>query len=333
MDRENIYSEMESILDAHENWCILSHVKPDGDTLGAASALFVAGIDRGKRVSWIGESEIPLSYKFLPYIDHYKKSGWIDLDRYKGEEPLFICLDTSKLERTVGGLHNQWKIINIDHHVDNTRFGTFNLIETEASSVGEIIWNFMKARNWRITKEIAVGLYTGIATDTGNFSFNNTKVNTHYAAADLLENGINPDFINLAIRGNRSIEGFRLWGIAMSKMLLIGKRKQICFTYLTLEDFRSSNASQFETEYLVNQMLLIHGVQTAALIIEDVTQVRVSLRSISGSVSAGKIARKIGGGGHELASGAVCHVSIYEAIPMVLKTIEEEYAERDSTVK
>ena len=333
MGSEINYSEMELVFDAHENWCLLSHVKPDGDTLGTASALYAAGVDRGKRVSWVGESDIPLCYKFLPHIDQYKKSAWIDLDNFKGKEPLFVCVDTSKIERTVGGLHNQLKIINIDHHADNTKYGTYNRIEPGSSSVGEIIWNFMKAQNWNITKEIAIGLYTGIATDTGNFSFNNTKINTHYAAADLLKNGIDPEYINLAIRGNRSIEGFRLWGIAMSKMLLVGKRKQICFTYLTLEDFRSSNASQFETEYLVNQMLLIHGVETAALIIEDVMQVRVSLRSVSGSVSAGNIARKLGGGGHELASGAVCYVSIYEVIPMVLNFIEEEYAKRDIATK
>ncbi|MCL2147293.1 MAG: DHHA1 domain-containing protein, partial [Synergistaceae bacterium] len=238
-----------------------------------------------------------------------------------------------KLERTVGGQHDQWKILNIDHHADNSRFGTYNLIETEASSVCEIIWNFMKAQSWNITKEIAIGLYTGIATDTGNFSFNNTKENAHYAAADLLKKGIDPNFINLAVRGNRSLEGIHLWGKAMTKMRLVGKRNQVCFTYLTLDDFRSAYASQFETEFLVNQMLLIHGVEAAALIVEDVQQVRVSLRSISGSVSASKIAKKIGGGGHELASGAVCKMSIYEAIPLVLNAIEEVYAERDTALK
>ena len=262
-------------------------------------------------------------------MQNYSKSGWIDLDNYKDEEPLFICVDTSTLDRAVGGLHGMWKIINIDHHADNMKYGTYYHIEPESSSTCEVIWNFMKAQNWDISKEVATGLYTGIMTDTGNFSFNNTKKITHYAAADLLEKGIDPNFINLSVLGNRTIEGMHLWGTAMSRMRLIGERKQIGFSYLTLDDFRSTGSNQGETEFLVNQILLIHGVEVASLIIEDVMQVRVSVRSIKGSVSAGKISRKLGGGGHELAAGAVCDKSINEVIPMVLSLIEEEYAKRD----
>jgi phosphoesterase RecJ-like protein len=324
------YSEIETILDSHEYWYILSHVKPDGDTLGAACALYAAGIENGKRVSWGGESSIPLSYKFLPFIDNYLESGRIDLDSFEGEEPLFICVDTSTIERVVRGQHELWKILNIDHHADNTKYGTYYHIEPDSSSACETIWSFMKSQGWEITKEMSIGLYTGIATDTGNFSFSNTKINTHYAAADLLEKGVDPSYIHLAVRGNRTVEGIHLWGIAMSKVRLVGKKNQIGFSYLTHNDFRSVNADQSETEFLVNQMLYIHGVEVATLIVEDDMQVRVSLRSVRGSVSAGKIARKLGGGGHELAAGATCNESIFEAISMVLCIIEEEYAERDT---
>ncbi|MCL1875710.1 MAG: DHH family phosphoesterase [Synergistaceae bacterium] len=330
MGHEINYPEMEAILDSHEYWYVLSHVKPDGDTLGGASAIYTAGINRGKRVSWGGEGSIPLSYKFLPHTENYIKSSWIDLDSFKGKEPLFICIDISTLDRAVGGRHDQWKIINIDHHADNMRYGTYHHIEHEASSTCEIIWSFMRSQNWNVTKEIAIGLYTGLITDTGNFSFSNTRKYTHYIAADLLENDIDPNFINLAVRGNRTIEGMHLWGIAMSKMQLAGKKKQIGFTYLTIDDFRSTGADRSETEFLVNHILFIHGVEVAALIVEEPMQVRVGLRSIKGSVSAGKIARKLGGGGHELAAGSVCRKSINEVIRMVLNTIEDEYAERDT---
>ena len=333
MGREVNYSEIETLLDSHEHWYILSHIKPDGDTLGAASALYAAGIARGKRVSWGGESDVPLPYKFLPFIEHYEKSSWIDIDNFKGNEPLFICVDISTLERTVGGLHGLWKILNIDHHADNMKYGTYYHIEPEASSVCEVIWSFMRQQNWNITKDIAVGLYTGISTDTGNFSFSNTKKYTHHVVSELMENDIDPSLINLAVTGNRTIEGMHLWGIAMSRMRLLGERKQIGFTYLTVNDFYSTGADLSETEFLVNQILFIHGVEAAALIVEDVMHVRVSLRSIRGSISAGKIARKLNGGGHELAAGAVCKELINDAIPMVLNIIEEEYAERDTAVK
>jgi phosphoesterase RecJ-like protein len=326
------YAEIEAILDSYEHWYVLSHVKPDGDTLGAACAIYAAGIERGKRVTWAGSSSIPLTYKFLPFIENYIKINWIDIDNHKGEEPIFICVDTSTLERTVGGLHGLWKIINIDHHADNMKYGTYFHIEPKASSVCEIILNFMKSQDWNITKEIATGLYTGIMTDTGNFSYGNTSVLTHFAAADLLKSNIDPNFISLAV-GSRTIEGIHLWGVALSKMRLAGKRKQIGFSYITLDDFRSTGADQSETESLVSQILFIRGIEVAALIVEDVMQVRVSLRSIKGSVSVSRISRKLGGGGHELAAGAVCKESINEVIPMVLNLIEEEYAKRDSAAE
>lgn len=333
MGHEVNYSEMEAIFNSHEHWYVLSHEKPDGDTLGAASAIYAAGIERGKRVSWGGENSVPLPYKFLPYTENYIKCSWIDLDNFKGNKPLFICVDTSTLERTVGGLHGLWKILNIDHHIDNMKYGTFFHIEHEVSSSCEIIWNFMRKQKWKITKEIAIGIYTGIVTDTGNFTFSNTNKQTHYVAADLLEYDIDTNFINLAVRGNRTLEGMHLWGVAMSKMHLTGKRKQIGFSYLTIDDFRSTGADQSETEFFINQILYIHGVEVAALIVEDAMQARVSLRSVKGGVSVGKIARKLGGGGHELAAGSVCKKPINEVIPMVLNLIEEEYAERDTAVE
>ena len=326
------YDEIAAILDAYEHWYVLSHVKPDGDTLGAACAFYAAGIERGKRVSWGGASSVPLSYKFLPYIENYIKSNWIDIDKHEGEEPLFICVDTSTLERTVGGLHGLWKIINIDHHADNMKYGTYYHIEPEVSSVCEIILSFMISQDWKITKEIATGLYTGIMTDTGNFSFSNTRIDTHYAAANLLKYNIEPNSINTAV-GSRTIEGIHLCGITLSKVRLTGSRKQIGFSYITLDDFRSSGADQSETESLVSQIMLIRGVEVAALIVEDVMQVRVSLRGTKGSVSVSKIAKRLGGGGHELAAGAVCKESINEIIPKVLNMIEEEYAKWDSAAK
>jgi phosphoesterase RecJ-like protein len=333
MSREVNYSEIGTILDSHEHWYVLSHVKPDGDTLGAACALYASGIERGKRISWVGESDVPLHYMFLPFIENYVKSSRIELDNNMGEETIFICVDTSTLNRSVGGLHEQWKILNIDHHADNIKFGTYYHIEPESSSVCEIIWSFMKSQNWNITKEIAIGLYTGITTDTGRLKNRNKRKITHYAAADLLAYGMDPNFINLAVRG-RTIGGMHLWGIAMSRMSVFGKKKQIGLSYLTLEDFHSANANHFETEFLVNQILLIHGVEVVALIIEDDDmQVRVSIRSTKGSVSSSKIAKKLGGGGHMLAAGAICNESINDVITMVLNMIEEEYAERDTTAE
>lgn len=324
------YEEIAKILDEHEHWFILSHVKPDGDTLGSACALFCAGKERGKRVSWGGPSEVPVHYGFLPHIENYEKSGWIDLASFgKGREPLFVCLDTSTTERTVGGLHQFWEILNIDHHPDNQRYGTYCHIQPKISSVSEIIWDFLTKQGWNISNEAALGLYTGIMTDSGSFSYNSTSVSTHIAAGDLLVRGVEPSAVSLAVNGNKTVQGFHLWGTAMSRVRLICNN-EVAFTHIALGDFYSTGAAQSDTEFLVNQMLLIRGVKLAVLISEDVMETRVSLRSVLGGLSAGKIARQLGGGGHELAAGVRIEKSVREVIPAVLARVEREYAGRNT---
>lgn len=326
------YEQIEDLLDSNEHWFLLSHVKPDGDTLGAASAFFCSAKEKRKRVSWAGVSDVPVAYNFLPNIEFYSKSGWIDLDTFEnGHEPLFICLDTSTLERTVGGLHPLWTILNIDHHADNHRYGTYCHIQSKISSVCELVWDFMKKRNWNIASDTATGLYTGIMTDSGNFSYNSTRESTHMAAADLISRGVDPSSISLSVNGNKSIDGVHLWGIAMSRVRYIGEDGKIAFSYLSLDDFYSTGAKQSDTEFLVSQLLLIHGVEFAILMSEDAMETRVSLRSVKGGVSAGMIARQLGGGGHELAAGVLIRKPLKDVIPLVLSNVETAYAERNPT--
>lgn len=321
------YPEIAALLDGSEHWFLLSHVKPDGDTLGSASAMYEAAKMRGKSVSWAGPSGVPVAYDFLPNIKNYVKSGWIDLAKFaKGQEPLFVCLDTSTKERTVGGLHQFWKILNIDHHADNSRYGTYSHIQPKISSTCELIWDFMNNTGWEISSEIATGLYTGIMTDTGNFSYSCTKESTHSAAADLLARGADPSSINLSVSGNKTIENVHLWGIAMSRVRHFGENRKVAFTYLSLDDFQSTGANQSDTEFLVNQLLLIRGVEFAVLLSEDVLETRVSIRSVPGGhVGAASVARRLGGGGHELAAGAVFDRPMKETLPIVLSEIEEAY--------
>ncbi len=169
-------------------------MNPDGDTLGSMCAMYSMICNRFKiKADMSIVSNIPYNYKFLPNVDlaqrYFDKSLVYDL---------VISLDVAAIDRVLDSkiLFDKAKCrVNIDHHKTNPAFGDYNIIESDSSSCGEVLYNYFKANNWDIDKDSAVCLYTAIMTDTGNFRFENTSSNTLRAAADLVDAGANPNYI------------------------------------------------------------------------------------------------------------------------------------------
>lgn len=135
------FKEMIRSLEKVPEWIILAHEKPDGDTLGCGSALFLKGMALGKKCSWFGPDPFPRVYGFLPFSEKYVTTETLEGMTGYGEMAVVVT-DTSNPGRTVGGLTqvgDRVAVINIDHHGDNSRFGTFNWVDEEASSVGLMI--------------------------------------------------------------------------------------------------------------------------------------------------------------------------------------------------
>ena len=321
-----LLSEVARMLSAAPSWVLFSHMKMDGDAVGTATALFEAGVLQGRRVRWMGPDPFPPAYAFLPHADRYVAQKDYAFD---GKD-LYVFLDSANEERGVSGLEKKDAsavVLNIDHHEDNTRFGTVNCVDPEASSAAELLWRIMRAGGWAITPAIAECLYTGIVADTGGFMFSNTTAATHRAAAELLDFGVDPARVDTWIRQNRSIEGMHLWGVAFGRIVRWGEESQLAMSWLTREDFRLTQAVAGDTEFLVNQLQLIRGVRFSVLFVEMEDHVKVSFRSKEGMVPAAFVARRLGGGGHPRASGANLPLPLDRAMITVRAAVENACTE------
>jgi len=327
--RHKMIMKVAYALEDASSWVLFSHSKPDGDVIGSSAALFEAGLNQGKRIRWVGVDPVPPNYCFLPHVKEYVTQKKYEFDR--GDD-LYIFLDSANESRGVEGLKEKSPkavVLNIDHHEDNTRFGTLNCVDAGASSTSEVLWRIMTVARWDITRLIAECLYTGMTADTGWFAFSNTTFNTHLMAADLLARGTDPPRIYSSLRHNRSIGGVHLWGLAFLRIFRWGESGQFAMTWLSRRDFAAVDAVPSDTEMLVNQILTIQGVSFAALLTEDekAGQVRASFRSKDGTLTAASVARRLGGGGHQRASGAILAMTMTDAVAMVQKAAEEAYAE------
>lgn len=312
---KNSKDALKDILTRREKWIIVSHVKPDGDTLGSASALVQIGRDMGKDVRWWGRDPMPERYDFLPCSEVYvAKQSISDLDLEDGS--IFVSVDVSSLDRGIDGM-NLGELAVIDHHGDNSLFGSVNWVDGEASSVGEMIYRLSVSMDVALSRGMAEALYVAIITDTGNLSFSNVTGETVRIVAHLIDRGVRPPEISENLYHNDTPERLRLWGRAFDRVVRDGN---ICYSYLYADDFLDTGTEQDDTESLINSLMRIKDTDVALLFVEDGSDVKVSLRS-KGRISVQDIAHSWGGGGHICASGCRVNGKIEEVILNVVKSI------------
>ncbi len=326
------FSAFIRILSDASEWIILSHVKPDGDALGSASAFATVGRQLGKTVVWGGPDEYPSRYLFLAGSVAFRPNLKLSSLRLS-EKSVVIALDTSTRARSVEDLDvlpGSVRLLNIDHHADNEMYGTENYVDPASSSTGEIVWLFL--REWGIPLQIEVleAVYTALATDCGNFAFSCTTGRTHRVAAELLEGGVSPAKMDELIRCNATLPALRLRAVALSRAFVAGGFA--AFTWLRHEDFLRTGSERSATEFLVNDLLALKDVSFAAFFVEDEECVRVSLRS-RGVVQAAEIARVFGGGGHPQAAGCRLPLPLSDAVENMRSLVEERYDERLSSAE
>lgn len=291
-------------LKANHEWHIFTHRKADGDALGSANALFEAGIISGHVVKWYSPDEkLPQGYSYLP---HFSEHNSTENYAFNEDNVLYVFLDCANETRSVNGNHEGINSLNIDHHEDNSLYARVNCVGGKASSTCEMLYRVFKAGNWEITQKIAESLYTGIFTDTGSFSFSSTSPLTHNIAAELISLGAEPGRMTDLITQNKTVCGFKLWGRAMSRVKTFGENNIFAMSYISRKDFLETGASITETEGLPAMLMTLIGVKFAAMLTENPDgKIRASFRSREGSpFGAGELARELGGGGHERASGA-----------------------------
>ena len=298
----------------YKNICLLGHIHPDGDCVGATLGLAML-LEKHNIPSTVLLKDLPSQYNFLP-IQGYVK------DYMDDPVDLIISLDASDPER-LGSfaqlLADGKKVINIDHHISNTMFGDYNYVDAEASSTSEMV--FQMVEDFSVMDiDIAKALYTGILFDTGGFKHSNTKPSTHLAAAKLISYGFDFSALIHKLFDEKPLKAFKAQGLAFERARTY-KNEQILVCYLNIEDYANFGIEKSDTESIVHYMNNVEGVEVAVFLyaIDDDTY-KISLRS-KGIVDVCKVAMNFGGGGHQKASGASIKAPLEDAILAVTNAI------------
>lgn len=284
----------------HENkFYLIAHMLPDGDSIGSLLALSDGLRSLGKDITAFTPGHIPQKYSFLHGADLVK-----NIPELEDNDITVLVLDSSDLERLgvfKAAVSASKKIINIDHHITNQKFGDLNYVNPDAAATGEIVYHLLKEIGAQITKQIAESLYVAISTDTGSFKFDNTTALTHRVIADLLETGISPALLSLKVFDERPLSFYILLKEALSS-LEIYEDRQIAVMSLSKDIRERCGATTDDLEGIVNYTRNIEGVELGIMFyVEGENEVKVGFRSRRLDVSL--LAGKLNGGGHPRAAG------------------------------
>jgi len=316
------FIKIREILDKSKKIIITTHMNPDGDAIGASLAMFLYLKKRG----FVVRVMIPDPYpEFLGWLPGANKIMIFEKqpDECKAiinESDLIICVDFNTLNR-LNHLGEEIRKaltvkILIDHHLYPGDEFPYKISYSSISSTSELVYDFISGSGHRklIDKPIAECLYTGIATDTGSFSYSCNYVKTYLITAELIRLGIDGEHIHRLIYDTYSESRLRLLGFAVSHGLTVLPEFHAAYIVLTKEDLMKFNYQVGDTEGVVNYALSIKDINLAALFMERDDYVKVSFRS-KGNFSVDRLAREhFGGGGHKNASGANCAMTIGEAV-------------------
>jgi phosphoesterase RecJ-like protein len=289
------------VIRENKTFCIVGHIRPDGDCIGSQLGLALALRNEGKRVTVWNQDAIPLKYKFLVGDDLIEKPK-------RGEKfDCVIATDCASYERlgTVGDhIKNRKILINIDHHATNPRYGDVNWVSPREPSCGELIYRLLKVARWPITKPIADLLFAAISTDTGSFQYPNTRPGTFHAGAELVTRGANLARICDEVYQSYPLSRAKLLKHVYSKFRLTADDR-IAWLWLKKKDFTRTGADSDDTEGLIDHLRAIEPVIVACVFEElEPELTRVSLRSKNPQVNVSEICGQFGGGGHPAAAGA-----------------------------
>ncbi|SCY12361.1 DHH family phosphoesterase [Alkaliphilus peptidifermentans] len=310
------------MINKSKNIAIISHVNPDGDSLGSILGLGLALKKIHTNVTIYVNDIVPGKYEFLPGLHLLKKYDNEALDEY---DLTFVldCGDINRLGYSTTLLSRSKKVFNIDHHISNNSFGDYNIVDAHASSTCELVYDFLsKELNITVDNEIATCLYVGINTDTGSFKYDNTSPSTHIVTAHLLEAGINIEYITYNLYQNNSISNMKFLGHVLSHLALYLDDK-VAIVDITDDLIEKYSIDAAETDSIINYARDIKGIEVAITLRElEEDLIKISLRA-KGDFDVNKLANIFGGGGHKKASGAVIRGSIDNVRESILNEIKK----------
>lgn len=334
-----------NIIENEQNFIVTSHTSPDGDNIGSSVALTLYLRQNLKRAYHVIDDSVPDNLRFL--MDEpgnraadennmnsrthkiYTSEEFMNSQKYKtavaGGDYILIVLDTADESRICVSdeiIKNAKEIINIDHHVSNTRYGDFNCVEPHISSTCELVCKILRSIDEKkITPQIATALYAGISTDTGNFLFDSVDAYTFESAGFLTKMGADRDTVANRIYQSTSYNYLKLTKEALDTLDV---EDSIGVMILTNEMLDRNKVQYKDTDSLVNNVINIHGVRVGILIKEKSgNEYKISLRS-KDDTNVCTIAQKFKGGGHRRAAGCTVYGDIQSVKAQIMTAAKEQ---------
>lgn len=307
------------VLREGERFLVCSHSRPDGDAVGSMLAMGMLLEQMGKRADLVTADRIPAIYRSLPGAENIRHAL-----RVYGPYDAAILLECDGLERAkLRGLEDFF-LINIDHHLSGRPYAQLNWIDFGAASVGELVYRLVKAAGAKLTREMAICLYTTVLTDTGGFTYGSVGESTFALAREFVLAGADPVSIARDVCYSATTSKILLLGAALHNL---NREGRLAWLSVTHNDMVRTCAIEEDCEGIVNVALGIVGVEVAAFLRElPERQIRVSLRS-KGKINVAEIAERLGGGGHGNAAGCTLDGPLERATDQILTELRRGVAE------
>ncbi len=311
-------------LSADESFVLATHEAPDGDALGSLLAMHGLLSALGKRAEmFVAASDLPLpyEYRFLS-LQHAIQQPPGDV-----ASRTVIFLDCGNIDRNSAAvLRDGAHLINIDHHHDNTGFGTVNHVVPEASCTAEIVWDLMHGLGVSPTPAVAQALYVALITDTGRFMYENTGPRAHEMAAELIAAGVDVQEVYRHLYEELPLAKLKLLarGLATIRTYDSGR---LTLAVITADDLSATGAEESDHEGIVDHLRSVRGTKVAALVrdappsVDGTPRRKVSLRATDEDVDVSVIARTEGGGGHRRAAGFTTELELEEIVALLRREI------------
>ncbi len=318
--RELNLRQTAAFLKKHDNYIILTHASPDGDTLGSAYALYYALNEIGKAACVICPEVIPSKYDyFARKTDHVSR-----------ENSTVIAVDIAD-RRLLGALEEEFGGIvdlNIDHHISNTRYAKNLYLDSNAAATAECIYELIMQMKVDINDITAKALYTGIVTDTGCFKYSSVTAKTHIIASKLYEFNIDAPEINRIMFDTKSRKLIELERMVLDTAeFYFDDRCMLLSVTADMQEKTGCSGTDLEGIAVISRS--VEGVKAGITFKQnDEKEFKVSLRTYP-PLDASAICKRLGGGGHKAAAGASVKGSLEEVKAKVLAAVEEEFKNYD----
>lgn len=273
---------------------VISHINPDADSIGSASAVYTHLLRLHKKVSFFCVTKnINQKLSFIPWFDKIK-------DSFPKSADLAICLDCANKDRI--GIDIECDTINIDHHKSNTNYADINLVDASSISTTKVLYDFFKTNDIKINPKMATALYAGALDDSDGFLDDMVDGTTFAFVKELIDNGANYKECNKYIKKYLTLAAFRLKAIMYQKMSLHCDARVAVFL-VDEDDMKASGAMKEDCENALEEALYLPSVEVSVLIkLNQNLSIKGSLRSCS-NLDVSKIATYYGGGGHNARAG------------------------------